>query len=47
VGFGLVGAGIANIIPVLFSSTGHSGGGAASSALAAVAVGARKLPRLV
>jgi len=37
VGFGLVGAGIANIIPVLFSSTGHSGGGAASSALAAVA----------
>ena len=46
-GFGLVGAGIANIIPVLFSSTGHSGGGAASSALAAVAVGARKLPRLV
>ena len=37
VGFGLVGAGIANIIPVLFSSTGHAGGGAAGSALAAVA----------
>ena len=36
-GFGLVGAGIANIVPVLFSSAGRAGGGAAGSALAAVA----------
>jgi len=32
VGFGLVGAGIANILPVLFSSTGRAGGGAAGFA---------------
>jgi MFS family permease len=36
-GFGLVGLGIANIIPVLFSLAGRAGGTAAGSALAAVA----------
>ncbi len=37
VGFGLVGLGIANIIPVLFRAAGHAGGASAGSSLAAVA----------
>jgi hypothetical protein len=37
VGFGLVGLGIANVIPVLFSAAGQAGGNSAGSALAAVA----------
>jgi len=36
-GFGLLGAGIANVIPVLFSSAGNAAGSGAASALAAVA----------
>ena len=36
-GFGLVGLGVANIIPVLFSTAGRAGGTAAGAALAAVA----------
>ncbi len=37
VGFGLVGLGIANIIPVLFSAAGQAGGASEGSSLAAVA----------
>jgi MFS family permease len=37
VGFGLVGLGIANIVPVLFSAAGRAAGSAVGSALAAVA----------
>ena len=37
IGFGIVGLGIANIVPLAFGAAGHAGGGHAGAAIAAVA----------